>query len=49
MAAYTAYDVVGKKEDISDVISNISPTDTPFITAIGTDKINNTQIGRAHV
>lgn len=42
MAAFTAYDVVGKKEDISDVISNISPTATPFITAIGEESINNT-------
>jgi hypothetical protein len=42
MAAYTAYDVVGKKEDISDVISNISPTATPFQSVIGTEKIHNT-------
>jgi hypothetical protein len=42
MAAYTAYDVVGKKEDISNVISNISPTQTPFTSAIGEEKITNT-------
>jgi hypothetical protein len=42
VAAYTAYDVVGKKEDISDIISNISPTDTPFISAIGKESIHNT-------
>ncbi len=42
MAAYTSYDVVGKKEDISDIISNISPTKTPFQTIIAPDKIHNT-------
>lgn len=26
---------VGNREDLSDIISNISPTDTPFLTAIG--------------
>jgi hypothetical protein len=39
---YTSYDVVGKKEDISDVISNISPTKTPFQTMIGGDTADNT-------
>lgn len=42
MAAYTSYDVVGKKEDISDVITNISPTKTPFQTTVGDEKIHNT-------
>ena len=42
MAAFTAYDVVGKKEDISDIITNISPTDTPFISSIGSEKVHNT-------
>ena len=39
---FTAYDAVGIKEDISDVITNISPTDTPFISMIGTEKVHNT-------
>ena len=39
MALYTQYDVVGLKEDISDVISNISPTDTPFQSMLGSDKV----------
>lgn len=26
---------VGNREDLADIISNISPTDTPFLTAIG--------------
>lgn len=42
MAAYTSYDVVGKKEDISDIITNISPTKTPFQTMVGNEKIHNT-------
>lgn len=42
MAQFTNYDLVGKKEDVSDVISNISPTKTPFQTMIGKDKVNNT-------
>ena len=39
---FTAYDTVGNKEDISDVITNISPTDTPFVSMIGTEKVHNT-------
>lgn len=42
MATYQTYQQIGIKEDISDVISNISPTKTPFQSAIGNEKINNT-------
>jgi hypothetical protein len=42
MATFQTYEQVGIKEDISDIISNISPTKTPFQTAIGSEKINNT-------
>lgn len=38
MATFTTYDAVGIKEDVSDVISNISPTKTPFLSMIGRDK-----------
>lgn len=38
MATYTTYDTVGIKEDVSDVISNLTPTKTPFLTLIGSDK-----------
>lgn len=31
----THYDVVNIREDLSDIIYNISPTDTPFLSAIG--------------
>lgn len=33
------YDMVGVKENISNVISNISPTKTPFQSAIGNEKV----------
>jgi hypothetical protein len=39
---YSSYDVVGTKEDVSDVISNISPTKTPFQSMIGSEPIHNT-------
>jgi hypothetical protein len=41
MALYTTYDTVGIKEDVSDVISNLSPTKTPFQSMIGKDKTRN--------
>jgi Family of unknown function (DUF5309) len=42
MALYDTFAQVGKKEDITDVISNISPTKTPFQTSIGGIKVWNT-------
>lgn len=38
---YTVYEVVGKKEDVSDIISNISPTKTPFQSMIGKESVHN--------
>lgn len=35
---------VGIREDLSDVIYDISPTETPFITAIGKGKADNTYV-----
>lgn len=40
MATYTTYDQIGLAEDVSDVISNISPTKTPFQSSIGSDKVS---------
>jgi len=40
MAIYTTYDQVGKAEDVSDIISNISPTDTPFTTMMKSEKVS---------
>ena len=38
MATYKQYDVVGDREDLTDVIYNISPTDTPFMSSVGKTK-----------
>ena len=38
MSTFTTYDIVGAAEDVQDVISNISPTDT-YITAIRPQKV----------
>jgi len=35
---FTIYDAKGLREDLIDVIYNISPTETPFITGIGRTK-----------
>lgn len=36
------YGVVGRREDLTDVIHDLSPTDTPFMSAIGKSKATNT-------
>jgi hypothetical protein len=36
------YDLVGKKEDVEDIIYDISPTDTPFLSSIGSSKATAT-------
>ena len=42
MATWQTYQEVGIKEDISDIISNISPTATPFQSSIGKESVSNT-------
>lgn len=37
-----SFDLVGKKEDVSDYISMITPADTPFLSSIKTEGVNNT-------
>ena len=37
---YTSYDIVGAKEDVSDIITDITPTDTPFLSMIKSEKAN---------
>lgn len=39
MPVFTSYDAVGLKEDVSDIITNISPTKTPFQSMIGREKV----------
>ncbi len=36
---YDTYDAVGAREDLSDIIYNISPTETPFMSMIGRGKM----------
>lgn len=42
MPQFKTYDQVGAKEDISDIISNLTPTRTPFTSSIGNENIHNT-------
>jgi Family of unknown function (DUF5309) len=42
MTTYQTYEVVGIKEDISDIITNLTPTKTPFQSAIGNEKVTQT-------
>lgn len=39
---YSRYTAIGIREDLSDIIYNISPVETPFISNIGRDKADNT-------
>lgn len=42
MTQYTSYDVVGAKEDVSDIITNLTPTKTPFQSSLGSpEKVKN--------
>lgn len=38
---FKTYEQVGIKESISNIISNISPTDTPFLSSIKKESVNN--------
>jgi hypothetical protein len=42
MPTYQTYTAIGQREDLSDVIYNISPTDTPFMSSIGKTKATAT-------
>lgn len=42
MAITTSYDVVGIREDLADVIYNISPEETPFLSKCKKSKATNT-------
>ena len=39
---FASYDAVGNREDLSDVIYNIDPTDTPFLSGIPTAEATST-------
>ena len=38
MATYTTQTAIGQREDLTDIIYNISPTETPFMSSIGKTK-----------
>ena len=40
--ASNTYRAVGNKDDISEIITNISPDDTPLYSSLGTSKATNT-------
>ena len=42
MATVTSYDMVGIREDLENVIYDVSPTDTPFLTKCAKVKATNT-------
>jgi len=42
MTQFRSFDTVGKKEEVADIISNLTPTKTPFISQIGSEKVSNT-------
>ena len=39
---FDSYDVVGMREELSDLIADISPTDTPLMSNIGSAPTGNT-------
>lgn len=40
---FSSYDAVGNREDLSDIIYDISPTETPFLSAIPKNKATSTK------
>lgn len=42
MATMTSYDLNGKKLSFANWISNLSPTDTPFVSMTGKEAIQQT-------
>lgn len=41
--AFDSYEAIGNREDLADIIYNISPTQTPFLSAVGKRNISNVQ------
>ncbi|WP_458098609.1 SU10 major capsid protein [Roseomonas sp. WA12] len=41
MPGFSSYDVVGAKESVSDIITTLTPTKTPFQSMIGSSKIKS--------
>ena len=36
------YETIGRREDLTNIIYNVDPTDTPFLTAIARNNGTNT-------
>lgn len=43
MAIYKTYEQIGLAEDVSSIISDITPTDTPMYSMIKTEKVHARQ------
>lgn len=43
MAVYKTYEQIGLAEDVSNIISDITPTDTPMYSMIKTEKVHARQ------
>ena len=41
MSTFTSYETIGKKEDVSDIITDITPFDTPFFSMMKSQKVHN--------
>ena len=41
MALYSSYNQIGISEDVSAIIKNITPFDTPFLSMIKNEKVHN--------
>ena len=41
--AFDTYEAIGNREDLADIIYNISPTQTPFLSAVGKRQSSNGQ------
>ena len=41
MATYQTFQAVGEREDLIDVIYDISPTDTPFMSTVAKTSASN--------
>lgn len=39
---FKTYEAIGNREDLTDIIANISPTDTPMLSRFGKTKATNT-------
>lgn len=42
-SAFSSYDAVGNREDLSDIVYNVDPTETPYLSSIPKGKATNTK------